>query len=196
MIDYINIEVTRGRFKDKASNMNVSIKDRIRTSWALRDNKHIKHGKNIVFKKNVDIRICETGKLTIGNNCLFDDYSMLLLTMPNPEVSFGDWVVVNRNTCIAAKNRITIGSYTIIAPYCYIIDHEHGHDKDNLILNQKSVLKEVIIGRDCWLGTGVKVLGGAKIGDGTIIGAGSVVSSDIPPNQVWAGVPARYIKDR
>jgi acetyltransferase-like isoleucine patch superfamily enzyme len=111
-------------------------------------------------------------------------------------VEIGDWVRVNRNTVIASKNSITIGSYTIIAPYCYIIDHEHGFEQDDIMLNQKAVLKQVKIGRDCWLGTGVKILGGSSIGDGAIIGAGSVVASEIPSNQVWAGVPARFIRER
>ena len=40
------------------------------------------------------------------------------------------------------------------------------------------------------------VLAGVTIGDGAIVGAGSVVTGDIPSGQIWAGNPARYIKDR
>ena len=52
------------------------------------------------------------------------------------------------------------------------------------------------IGRDCYFGTGAIVLGGAHVGDGAVIGAGSVVTKDVPPYQMWAGNPARYIRDR
>lgn len=196
MIDYDHVAVTRGQFKDKASGSNFGLIDRVRTKWKLRNRSNIRYGHDVILKKAVDVRVCETGILTIGNQCKFDDYCMILLTMPKPVVTIGDWVRVNRNTVIASKNSISIGSYTIIAPYCYIIDHEHGFEKNDIMLNQQAVLKDVHIGRDCWLGTGVKVLAGSRIGDGAIIGAGSVVSSEIPPNQIWAGVPARYIRDR
>jgi acetyltransferase-like isoleucine patch superfamily enzyme len=52
------------------------------------------------------------------------------------------------------------------------------------------------VGADVWLGHGVIVMRGVTIGDGTIIAAGAVVTKDVPPYQVWAGVPARYLRDR
>lgn len=127
---------------------------------------------------------------------ILDDFSFVQLTKPSPSVVIGDYVVLGRSSIIAAKNKIRIGRYTQIAPFCQILDQEHGVKKDDLIVNQKSTLGEVDIGADCWLGTGVTVLSNTRIGDGSIIGAGSVVKGNVPANQIWAGVPARFIRDR
>ena len=54
----------------------------------------------------------------------------------------------------------------------------------------------VVIEDDVWLGTHVVVLPGVTIGKGAIIGASSVVTKDIPAYEVWAGVPAKFIKRR
>lgn len=55
---------------------------------------------------------------------------------------------------------------------------------------------ETMIGADVWIGANVIVRSGVKIGCGAVVGAGSVVTHDIPPYEIWAGVPARKIKDR
>ena len=56
--------------------------------------------------------------------------------------------------------------------------------------------KPIEIGHHCWIGTGAIVLQGVKIGDGAVVAAGAVVTKDIPANEVWGGVPAKYIKKR
>ena len=192
-IDYQSVQINR--LQDKASPAHKSPLDTIR-SWWLLSKKNITAGRQITLKKGVRIAMCKTGTLTIGDYCLFHDNCWLLLTMPHPIVHIGKWVHVGRNTIIAGKNKIFIGDYTIIAPNCYIIDHEHGFAPSNVILNQRSTLKEVNIGRDCYLGTGCIVLAGIQIGDGAVIGAGSVVTRNIPARQVWGGNPAHYIKER
>lgn len=55
---------------------------------------------------------------------------------------------------------------------------------------------DIIIGRDCWVGAGTIIVAGVTIGDGTVVAAGSVVTRDIPPNSIAAGVPAKVIGDR
>lgn len=54
--------------------------------------------------------------------------------------------------------------------------------------------KPITIGDNCWLGGGVIVCPGVRIGDGAIIGAGSVVTRDIPANSVAVGNPARVTR--
>ena len=146
--------------------------------------------------KSAQIRITDGGRLTLGDRVILDDYSFVQLTKPSPVVELNDYVVLGRFSIIAAKNRVMIGRYSQIAPFCQILDQEHGIEKDELIVNQRSILGEVIIGQDCWIGTGVTVLSGSCIGDGSIIGAGSVVMGVVPPGEIWAGVPARCIRKR
>lgn len=65
--------------------------------------------------------------------------------------------------------------------------------------SQKGVnfrLGKVHIEEDAFIGCNVVICNAVTIGKGAIVGAGSIVTKDIPPYQVWAGNPARYIKDR
>lgn len=55
--------------------------------------------------------------------------------------------------------------------------------------------KEVIIGKDCFVGCNTLILKGSKIGDGSVVGAGSVVAGIFPSNCVIAGNPAKIIKN-
>ena len=50
--------------------------------------------------------------------------------------------------------------------------------------------------QDVWIGAGVTVLSGITIGVGAVVGAGSVVTHDIPPYEIWAGNPAKKIRNR
>lgn len=56
--------------------------------------------------------------------------------------------------------------------------------------------KKVILGNDVWIGSRAMVMGGVKIGDGAVVAAGSIVTKDVPPYAIVAGVPARIIKYR
>lgn len=53
----------------------------------------------------------------------------------------------------------------------------------------------ITVGNDTWLGAGAILLPGVTVGSGCVIGAGAVVVKDCPPNTVWAGVPARQIRE-
>lgn len=68
------------------------------------------------------------------------------------------------------------------------------HDQSFLKFDNK--LKTTRIGNDVWIGAGTKIMTGVSIGDGCIIGAGSVVTKDIEPFSVVAGVPAMLIRKR
>ena len=97
---------------------------------------------------------------------------------------------------MSSKCLIKIGKYTQIGPFCQFNDQDHSFDKNELIMNQKAIIKPIIIGEDCWFGSGVRVLKGIIIGKGCVIGAGSIVTKNIPNYEVWAGNPAKYLKKR
>lgn len=56
--------------------------------------------------------------------------------------------------------------------------------------------QRITIGNDVWIGQRVIVMGGINIGDGAVVGAGAVVTHDVPPYAVVAGVPAKIIRYR
>jgi len=56
--------------------------------------------------------------------------------------------------------------------------------------------KPILIGNDVWVGESSMIMGGVKIGDGAVIAARSVVTKNVPPYAIVAGVPAKVVKYR
>jgi acetyltransferase-like isoleucine patch superfamily enzyme len=109
-------------------------------------------------------------------------------------------------TTVVCSESVSIGSNTLIAGGTHIYDTNF-HSLDPAIriegnadqvhtrfeLDQQS--SPVSIGDQCWIGSRCIILRGVTIGDQAVIGAGSVVTKDVPPRQVWAGNPAKFIKE-
>jgi acetyltransferase-like isoleucine patch superfamily enzyme len=55
---------------------------------------------------------------------------------------------------------------------------------------------DIVIGNDVWIGSDAKILSGVTIGDGCVVAANAVVTTDLPPYTICAGVPARVVKKR
>ena len=135
--------------------------------------------RNIVCGKNVTI---------YPNVMLFGDGKIVI----------GDNVDIGNGTIIYASNAggVTIGSNTMIAAQCYIIDMDHGIGADKLICQQEKKKKKVTIGSDCWLAANVTVLKGSHICDGAVVGAKSLVKNVVEANSIVVGVPCKKIKMR
>ncbi|WP_053373001.1 acyltransferase [Paenibacillus sp. FJAT-27812] len=113
------------------------------------------------------------------------------------EIVIGNNVDIGKDTIIFAKKGVTIGNDVAIAAQCYIIDSNHGIEKNTLIRNQPLDYHErIYIGNDVWIGAGCKILKGSIIQDGAVIGAMSLVNKEINNNAVAYGIPAKIIKFR
>jgi acetyltransferase-like isoleucine patch superfamily enzyme len=120
------------------------------------------------------------------------------------EVGAGGSLAIGANTHIqprcqfsAYTGPIRIGAGVQIAPSCAFYPYNHGFSPDKPIVRQANHTKGgIIIGDDAWLGVGVSVLDGVRIGTGAVIGAGSVVTHDVPDGAIAVGVPARVVKMR
>ncbi len=92
---------------------------------------------------------------------------------------------------------ITIGRGVMLAPNCALYSYNHGIAPDRPIREQPLETKgEIVIDDEAWLGVGVIVLSGVRIGKGAVVAAGSVVMHDVPDYAIAAGSPARVVKMR
>lgn len=118
-------------------------------------------------------------------------------TGDNCQIEIGEHTAVNPYTCIHGPGSITIGKDCLIASHVGIYANNHIFaDPNRKIREQGLTCRGIVIGDDCWLGTGVKVVDGVTIGQGSVIGAGAVVTKDIPPYSIAVGVPAKVIGQR
>lgn len=94
----------------------------------------------------------------------------------------------------AYKGIIQIGTGVSIAPYCAFYPYDHSMLPEMPIRRQPLRSRGgIVIGDEAWLGVGVIVLDGVRIGAGAVVGAGSVVVHDVPDGAVAQGVPARVM---
>jgi acetyltransferase-like isoleucine patch superfamily enzyme len=113
----------------------------------------------------------------------------------DPVVAIGDRTLIGQGSYIVGHFCIEIGDDIQTGPYVYITDQNHTYtDPDLPIGRQWPVESSVSIGSGSWLGTGVIVLPGARIGRNVAVGAGSVVVGELPDHCVAVGVPARVVK--
>jgi len=103
---------------------------------------------------------------------------------------------VNRNTIFDAHEQLEIGRNCMIGPGCYVTDANHGTAPGEPIGRQGMKTRAVIFEDDVWLGAGVIVLSGVRLGSGAVVGAGAVVTRDVPANARVVGVPARTMGTR
>jgi acetyltransferase-like isoleucine patch superfamily enzyme len=151
-------------------------------------------------KISPEARICpRQGKITIGA-----DTQIALGTALQGNVQIGEHSSVQAYTSLIAygkpddpTGKITIGNGVRIAPYVFIISANHRFENPEIpIYQQGMAFAPVTIEDDVWIGARVVVVAGVTIGKGSIIGAGAVVTRDIPPYSIAAGVPARVIRSR
>lgn len=118
---------------------------------------------------------------------------------PKPFIRIGDNCHIGVGIHITAVRGIEIGDGLLTGSNVLITDNSHGTTRDMLTdtspIDRSIVSKGgVKIGCNVWLGNNVCVLSGITVGDGAIVAAGAVVTHDVPPYSLVAGVPARVIR--
>jgi acetyltransferase-like isoleucine patch superfamily enzyme len=158
--------------------------------------------------------------LQIGQHVFIGDQVVIDQRHNAGPVVLGDYVELHRDVIIenGAGGRLSIGERTGVQPRCqfsayvapieigrrvqiapacafYPYDHgmQAGRSMSDLPLTSKG---PIIIEDEAWLGYGVIVLSGVRIGSGAVIGAGSVVVRDIPAGAIAVGNPARVVRMR
>ena len=112
-------------------------------------------------------------------------------------LKMGNYSSIGANSYIGCSGSIVIGDYVMIGPHCTMIAENHVFSDLNIPIQKQGVSnKGIEIKDNVWIGSNVTILDGVTIESGCILAAGAVVTKSTTPNGIYAGVPARRIKDR
>lgn len=166
---------------------------------------HIKVGSHARLYGGIGIQ--NFGSITIGNsftcnggnmsNPMGANINAFLRTDKGATITIGNNVGMSSATLWSAKrivveNNVTIGAGTIVADTdAHSLNPAHRHNGED---KKYAISKEVVIRKGAFIGARCFVCKGVEIGENAVIGACSVVTKNIPANEIWAGNPARFIK--
>lgn len=144
------------------------------------------------------------GKITIGNSSFgyknspyfYSGYSYLEARCLGSTLTIGKGCQINNNfVMIAEKSHIKIGDHVLIGTDVCIYDSDFHDLRIDKRLSNEHICQAVEVQDNVFIGSKVTILKGVTIGKNSVIANGSIVTKDIPANQVWAGVPAKKISD-
>lgn len=173
-------------------------------------------GTNTKICKNVELKVSNQGLIHIGKNCLVENGTRIYT---NNKIQISNEAKIHTNCSIFAResgnsgelnilegshigdnaildlcSNITIEKNVAIGPNCTIYTHDHIYNK-NITWKGEIKREEVTIHEGTWIGCNVIILPGVTINKGSIIAAGSVVTKDVEAHSIYAGVPAKKIKN-
>lgn len=170
---------------------------RLRRYWLARE---------VAIDPKSVLRLSATGQLQIGAGSTIGAYTIIdLLGDPaGPPGASGDLIIGQRvavnefNNLRAGGGGISIGDGCLVSQFVSIIASGHGLTRGQFMRDQPwdPARRGVTIGADVWLGAGSTVLPGVAIGEGAVVAAGAVVTRDVLPYSIVAGIPAQPIGQR
>jgi maltose O-acetyltransferase len=134
-------------------------------------------------------RIDNQGRIELGAHVLLRSVNVPveLCTEPGALLTIGDGVRLNYGVSVGATSHIAIGAHVRIGPYVMVTDSDF-HDLHRRWL--RPTPRPVVIEDHVWIGAKASVMKGVRIGRGAVVATGAVVTRDVPPFTIVAGVPA------
>jgi acetyltransferase-like isoleucine patch superfamily enzyme len=117
---------------------------------------------------------CHEGNLRIGDKCVF-----------------------GKDNTVNCYLDIEFGAAVLVADWVYMCDFDHVISDVHVPIKDQGIVKSPVrIGPDVWIGAKASVLRGVTVGRGSVLAAHTVVTRDVPPFSIVAGVPGRVVRDR
>lgn len=160
----------------------------VRRWWGLQGAGEV--GEGVHVGRNVRL-LRHPRNVRLGARVMLKEGVRICPAQSDATITIGENTTVGYYTFLFASANISIGADCLIAPFCYLVDANHGIAREKLIREQEMTASSIKIGEDVWLGTRAVVLPGVTIGRGAVVAAGSVVRDDVPEYAIVAGTPAK-----
>lgn len=136
------------------------------------------------------------GKITIGANSVVRAGTMLLPS--GGYISIGDKTSLNHYVVINGEGGVNIGNDVMVAAFASFFAANHKFDRLDVPMRAQGMSTKggIVIEDDVWIGTHAVILDGVRIGTGSVIAAGAVVTKNVEPFSIMAGVPAKKVAGR
>jgi acetyltransferase-like isoleucine patch superfamily enzyme len=170
----------------------------IESGVRLRFASRIRLGHGSYLDEGVYVHACPSG-VTVGPRTLVMHGAVLHVYnfrgLPHAGIRIGADGLIGEYTVIRGQGGVTVGDRVYTSPHTQIIAVNHVFDDPTRPFIEQGITAEgITIEDDVWLGSGAVVTDGVTIGRGAVVAAGAVVTADVPPQTVVAGVPARVVR--
>jgi acetyltransferase-like isoleucine patch superfamily enzyme len=171
----------------------------IENNVRLRYASNIRLGHGVYLDQGTYLHACPNG-IEIGADSIVMHGAVLHVynfrDMPHSGIRIGRNSLIGEYTVIRGQGGVTIGDRVYTSPFTQIIAVNHIFDDPKRPFVDQGITAEgIVIEDDVWLGAGAVITDGVRVGQGAVVAAGAVVTKDVPPHTVVAGVPARVIKE-
>lgn len=165
----------------------------------LRFASRIRLGHGAYIDEGVYIHACPEG-VSIGERTLVMHGAVLHVynfrALPHAGIRIGRDALISEYTVIRGQGGVSIGDRVYTSPMTQIVAVNHEFDDpDRPFIEQGITAEGIVIEDDVWIGASAVITDGVRIGRGAVVAAGAVVTSDVPPHTVVAGVPARVVRE-
>lgn len=166
----------------------------------------VRFGKNLMVRGK--LKVYNQGHVILGSNVTINSadwanpiggWNHTYFQVGGGTLIIGDGVGIS-NAAITCRERVEIGNHVLIGSGVRIYDtdfhplesrYRYGEEKNG----SKTISKPIYIEDGVFIGAGSIILKGVRIGKNSIVGAGSVVTRSIPEGEIWAGNPAKRIRE-
>jgi acetyltransferase-like isoleucine patch superfamily enzyme len=107
-------------------------------------------------------------------------------------ITIGKNVFINHACSFLDMGGITIEDNVLIGPKVNLITENHPLNPND---RKTLICKPIVIKRNAWIGAAATILPGVTVGENAVVAAGAVVTTNVPPNAIVGGVPAKFIKN-
>jgi acetyltransferase-like isoleucine patch superfamily enzyme len=187
----------RSRFFGRAD-WRVLIKSRV----VIRYPRHLGVGRWFIAEEGAEIHALSKRGVRFGDRTTVGAYALI---RPSSYYGggIGEGMTVGDNSnigpfaYIGCSGLVTIGKNVMMGPRVGIYAENHNFSRVDIPMKHQGVTHGFVeIGDDCWIGANSVILSNVRIGQGAIVSAGSVVTKDVPPLGIVAGVPAKLVRTR